>query len=373
MEIWLAPAEEDSTKAMEYHEYIYNHTFSFEAGGTVPHLKIAYHTSGPCAAGRKVIWICHALTANSDAEDWWPGMVGSGKVIDTDKYFVVCVNMIGSCYGSSGPSELKPSDSADGRACRPYLFDFPDVTVRDMVRASILVRRHLGVEKIDLLVGSSIGGFQAVEWLVMEPDVFGRAVLMATSARISPWLSAWEEAQRMSLEADATFRHPELALGPGNQEPSKEDLLNGGKEGLKAARAVALISYRSYDGYNSTQQEQSDDTLFASRAASYERHQGQKLADRFDAYSYYSLSKSMDSHNVGRGRGGVAAALARVKAEVTVVGIDSDGCFPPAEVREISRCIPNSEYREITSAFGHDGFLLENEQIGEIITGILEK
>ncbi len=345
---------------MEYHEYDYNQECTFEAGGKLPHLKVAYHTSAGSAEGRRVIWICHALTANSDAEDWWPGMVGSGKVIDTDRYFVVCVNMIGSCYGSSGPSEPKPSDG------RPYMLDFPAVTVRDMIQANILIRKHLGVEKIDLLIGSSIGGFQAVEWLVTEPEVIVRAALMATSARVTPWLSAWEEAQRMALEADASFRHPEL-MAAAEQAP-----LSGGREGLKAARALALISYRSYEGYNRTQQEESEDTLFASRAASYERYQGRKLADRFDAYSYYSLSRSVDSHNVGRGRGGVAAALSTIRAKVTVAGIDSDCCFPPGEVRAMAELIPGAEYREMTSAFGHDGFLLENEQIAAILGDMLQ-
>lgn len=363
---------------MEYHEYIFTHEFTFECGASVPSLKIAFHTS-PVAegqswreaiGGRPVVWVCHALTANSDAEDWWPGMVGEGKVLDPERYFIVCVNMLGSCYGSSGPSELKPDGSG------PYLLDFPEVTVRDMVRAGILVRKHLGIEKIDFLLGSSIGGFQAVEWLVMEPEIIGKALLMATSARVTPWLTAWEEAQRMALEADPTFRAPELLLADvektetGKKQPWNV-LLKGGQAGLKAARAIALISYRSYEGYNRTQVEPDEDTLFAGRAASYERYQGQKLADRFDAYSYWSLSRSVDSHNVGRGRGGVAAALAGVKAGVTVVGIDSDCCFPPCEVRAMAGYIPNAEYHEISSAFGHDGFLLENGQIGAIVERIL--
>ena len=327
--------------------------------------------------GRKVVWICHALTANSDAEDWWSELVGKGRVLDPDKYFIVCVNMLGSCYGSSGPSEMKP-DGSD-----PYLLDFPEVTVRDMVRANILVREHLGIGKIDFLLGSSIGGFQAVEWLVTEPDIIGSALLMATSARVTPWLTAWEEAQRMAIEADPTFRHPELLLERNEcegafaqfhsetSEPRADVFLRGGQAGLKAARAVALLSYRSYAGYNATQAESGDDTLFAGRAASYERYQGLKLSSRFDAYSYWSLSLSVDSHNVGRGRGGVAAALSSIRAKVTAVGIDSDGCFPPGEVREMASHIRGAEYAEITSAFGHDGFLLENEQIGSIVARIL--
>ena len=326
--------------------------FSFEAGGSLDQVEIVYHTS-PERHG-KVVWICHALTANSDVEDWWPQLVGPGKLIDTDRYYVVCVNMLGSSYGSSGPSMINPATG------KPYYFNFPKVTVRDMVNAGNLVRKELGIEKIDMIIGSSIGGFQAIEWSIIEPDVVANAVFMATSPRISPWFTAMCEAQRMALEADPTFRACES--------------LQGGAAGLKCARAQGLISYRSYDGYCATQPELDEDTLFAGRAASYERYQGEKLVKRgFDAYSYYYLTNALDSHNVGRGRGGVAAALGRIKANTTVIGIESDGLFPVSEVKGMARLIPGAVYREITSNFGHDGFLLENGQLTDIIQPILER
>ena len=326
--------------------------FHFEAGGSLDSIGIVYHTSA-CSRG-KVVWICHALTANSDVEDWWPQLVGPGKLLDTERYRIVCVNIPGSAYGTSGPA------STDPRTGKPYYFGFPKVTVRDMVQALILVRRHLGIDHVDFLIGSSIGGFQALEWAVTEPDIIRHAVFMATAPRISPWFSAMTEAQRMALEADPTFR-------------SCADL-QGGAAGLRCARAQALISYRSYEGYCRTQPETDPDTLFAGRAASYERYQGEKLVRRgFDAYSYWYLCNALDSHNVGRGRGGVDAALGRVTADATVIGIASDGLFPPQEVRAMARSIPGAVYEEITSDYGHDGFLLENEQLTHILRPMLER
>lgn len=327
--------------------------FEFEAGGSLPNLTVAYHVSKEYREGDKVIVICHALTANSDAEEWWPQLVGPGKLFDTQKYFILCVNMLGSPYGSSGPVSINPATGA------PYLFDFPKVTVRDMIRASILVRKHLGVSHIDLLVGSSIGGFQAFEWAVMEPDVVRNVAFMATAPRISAWISATMESQRMALEADPTFRECTS--------------IDGGKEGLKAARAQALISYRGYDGYCATQSETDQDTIFAGKAASYEKYQGEKFAKRFDAYSYWYLTYAVDSNNVGRGRGGVEKALSTIKSNSIVVAIDSDNIFPPKEVESWAKFIPNAKYHEITSLFAHDGFLLEHEQISKILEPIINK
>jgi homoserine O-acetyltransferase len=268
--------------------------------------------------------------------------------VDTEKHFVVCVNMLGSPYGSEGPARENPGTG------KPWLLDFPKVTVRDMVAASICVRKALGIQAVDLLVGSSIGGFQAIEWAVTEPGLFKRCAFIATAPRVSPYLSATVEAQRMALEADPTFREARN--------------LSGGAAGLKCARAQALISYRCFEGYALTQSEEDPDALFAGRAASYERYQGEKLVRRaFDAYSYYTLCHALDSHNVGRGRGGVEAALARIKARTTVVSIDTDSLFPPQESSVWARWIPGADYFEISSRFGHDGFLLETARLTAIL------
>lgn len=334
--------------------HIYNHEgrFCFEAGGALDWLTLAYHTSEGEPGGRKVVWICHALTANSDPEDWWNTLVGKGKTIDPEKYFVVCVNMIGSCYGSSGPSAVNP------RTGRPWFLDFPKTTVRDIARSLDIIREHLGIEKIDFILGSSIGGFQALEYCIMFPERVGNAMFMATGARVTPWLTAFEEAQRMAVEADSSFFE------------AKD--LEGGKTGMKCARAIALISYRSAEGYNRTQKEPGPDTIFPSRACSYQRYQGEKLARRFDAYSYWYLSHSVDSQNIGRGRGGVKSALSKIKASSTVVAIDSDLIFPPSELEIIAGGL-GVPLITISSDFGHDGFLLETDQISAILQPILNK
>ena len=297
------------------------------------------------------MWICHALTANSDAEEWWPDLVGPANVIDTDKYFVCCVNMLGSCYGSSGPSSINPQTG------KPYMLSFPPVTVRDIINATILVRKHLGIATIDLLIGASIGGFQALEWSIMEPKVIRNAVYIATCARMNAWCGATLAAQRMALEADPTF----LA----------ERSLKGGKQGLKCARAQGLISYRTYDSFVLTQSERDVDSIFPERVDSYEHYQGEKLVKRFDAYSYYSVARSAESHNVGRFRGGVEKALGCIKAHTMVVSISTDLLFPPKEMELWARCIPDVEYHEISSLYGHDGFLLEWQQLKDLMTPFL--
>ena len=338
---------------MKYNKITIDEPFQFEAGGKLNRLELVYHTSDrDYRKGDKVVWICHALTGNSDPEDWWPQMVGKGNLLDPEKYYIVCVNMICSPYGSSCPASVNPETG------KPFFFDFPKTTIRDIVSANILVRKHLGIDKIDLMVGPSIGGFQTLEWVIMEPDVIKRAVFLATATRVPPYLTAFNESQRLAMLADPTFMAAES--------------LDGGKAGLKCARSIALISYRTYDGYNMTQEEKDEDTLFADRAASYQRYQGKKLIDRFDAYSYWYLCNSLDSMNVGRGRGGVEKALERIKAQCLMISIDSDVLFPPKHGKATVAALKKAEYAEITSRFGHDGFLLESDQLGAILRPLLE-
>ena len=349
-----------STSLLEAHTLNLGSSFELESSESLDELKLVYYTScRPYKPGEKVVWICHALTGDADPSDWWPQLVGEGLLIDPRKYYVVCVNMLSSPYGSTCPLSAKPSDGL------PYLLDFPKITIRDMVRSCILVRKALGVESIDLLLGPSIGGYLALEWSIMESSLIRNAVFLATAPRVTPYMTALNESQRMALEADRTFRQASCRTSEGF--PSV-----GGEKGLACARTIALASYRSFDGYNLTQAESDPDCLFADRAASYHRYQGKKLVDRFDAYSYYYLTYALDSHNVGRGRGGVRKALSSITARSLVVNITSDVLFPPKIGRSVAACIKNSSYAELSSLFGHDGFLVESKTLNHILEPFFE-
>ena len=334
---------------VQYFEY--NAPFPLERGGELPALRIAYHTYGRInAAGDNVVWVCHALTANSDVADWWPHTVEEGRFLDPTHYFVVCANILGSHYGTTGPLHVNPATG------EPWYGDFPHFTIRDMVAAHRLLARELGIGRIAALVGSSVGGFQAVEWAVEEPERFERLVLIATAAKASPWTIAIDETQRMAIEADATFGE------------RRDD---AGMKGLAAARAIGLLTYRGGEGYNLTQQDR-EELPREHRASTYQQYQGEKLCRRYNAYSYYAILDAFDTHDVGRGRGGVAAALGGIRARTLVVGITTDMIFTPREMRELHGQIPGSLYREIDSPFGHDGFLVEYEQLDAILAPFMK-
>jgi len=321
------------------------HTFSqpfpLECGATLPELTLAYHTYGQLSpAGDNVVWICHALTGSSDAADWWSGLVGEGKLFDPRRHFIVCANVPGSAYGSTAALSVNPATG------QPFFHDFPLVTVRDVVAALDLLREFLGIEKIQTCIGGSLGGHQALEWAIHRPEVIENLILVATNAQMSPWGVAFNEAQRMAIAADATWA---------------ERRSDAGLAGMKAARAMALISYRNYKTYETTQSRQGEERLEGFRATTYQQYQGEKIARRFNAFSYWSLTKLMDSHDVGRGRGGLEAALARVQARTLVLGIRSDLLFPMEEQVFLQKAIPGAQFTELDSLYGHDGFLIENE------------
>ena len=334
--------------------YQYNKPFELESGDVLPSLTIAYDTFGQMNAERSnVIWVCHALTANSDVADWWPHTVESGCFLDPEKYFTVCANFLGSHYGTTGPLSINPTTG------EPWYGDFPRITVRDMVRAHQLLAEHLGIQRVKLLIGSSIGGFQCLEWSIMQPDFAERAAFIATTPRTKPWASAFNESQRMAIEDDPTFG-----------ERSAEAGLNG----MATARSIALLSYRGGMAYDKTQEDENpDDVSFERRVLSYQRYQGEKLRRRFNAYSYYRLSQAVDSHNLGRGRGAVAEVLKGIKSRTLVVAITSDILFPPSDHDVLVENIPDVRYHLIDSDFGHDGFLVEHKKLNNIILDFLKE
>ncbi len=330
----------------------YQQPFALQAGGALPALELAYHSWGTLNEdGTNVIWVCHALTGHANVREWWTDFIGPGKLFDTDRYFVICANMPGSCYGSTGPLSLNPLTNT------AYFHAFPFLTNHDVVAAFELLRKALGIRSMALLIGGSLGGQQALQWAVSHPSVAEKLVLLATNAQHSPWGIAFNETQRMAIASDITW---------------KLNAEKAGLQGLQTARAIALLSYRSYEVYDEKQQEEAPRPQDAYRASAYQKYQGQKLADRFNAFSYWTLSKMMDAHDVGLGYSSTEEALVRVKAESLLIGIDSDLLFPPQEQAFIARHIPNATFRLVPSTYGHDGFLVETTAIRQAVRETLQ-
>ena len=335
--------------------YRHNAPFKLESGEVLPSLEIAYDTFGELNEAKdNVIWVCHALTANSDVADWWPHTVEQGKFLDPERYFIVCANFLGSHYGTTSPLTVNPATG------KKWYYDFPRITVRDMVACHQLLAKELGIERVKLLIGSSIGGFQCMEWAIMEPEFMENLALIATTTYSEPWAAAFNESQRMAIRLDPSWG---------------EERDDAGLDGMAVARSIALISYRGGAAYNATQQELSNplEASFDRRAHSYQQYQGEKLRRRFNALSYYRLSEAVDSHNIARGRGTIADALSRIKARTLVVAISSDILFPVEAHTPLREHIADVEYHLIESEFGHDGFLVEHEKLNTIIQKFINR
>lgn len=337
-------------------------TLDLESGRSLPSVRMAYETWGE-HDGSNAVLLLHALTGDSHVSGpagpghptagWWDALVGPGRAIDTDRLFVVAANILGGCQGSTGPSSPGP----DGR---PWGGSFPAITVRDQVRAEVALADRLGIDRWRGVVGGSAGGMRAVEWAVEHPDRVERLFLLATSAAASAEQIALSGTQVDAIRADSAYADGHYYDGP-----------HGPLRGLDLARRIAHISYRSEaelaERFGRTVQE---DGRFA--VESYLQHHGAKLVSRFDANSYVVLSEAMNSHDVGRGRGGIAAALARVTARTVVAGIDSDRLYPLVQQHELADGIPGSGPVEVvTSVHGHDGFLVEAEQVGDLARALL--
>ncbi|MEO0581730.1 MAG: homoserine O-acetyltransferase [Bacteroidota bacterium] len=327
----------------ETHTFIYPNTYALACGTDLPGFELCYTIDGWEEGKLKpVLWICHAFTGSAEVYDWWDSLIGPGAFFDPASYVIICANMLGSCYGSTGPLSVCPQTG------KPWFHDFPVLTNRDIVGAFELLRQHLGIAKIDILMGGSMGGQQVLEWAIMYPEAIEKIIPIATNAFHSPWGIAFNETQRMAIEADASWEK--------NQEDS-------GMQGMKAARAVAMLSYRTYEGYNLRQSESNHDKIDDYRASSYQRYMGEKLSNRFNAYTYWYLSKAMDNHHIGRGRGDAIQALESILAQALVVALEGDLLFPPEEQRFIADHIAHAQFVAIPSTFGHDGFLVESEAL----------
>jgi len=357
--------------------------FILEGGGQLRDVDIAYETWGELDDSHSnALLICHAWTGDAHVNGplapgqpttgWWEGMVGPGLPIDTDRWFVVCSNILGGCQGSTGPASAHPADG------RPYGSRFPVVTVRDMVRAQAQLADHLGIDRWACVLGGSLGGMQVLEWGVTFPNRLRSMLPIATCAQATAQQIAWGAIGRRAIRLDPKWRDGDYY----DAEPG-----DGPWEGLAIARMVAQVTFRSDNVFSDRfgrelaagdpHPESGFDLWQRFEVERYLDHHGDKLVRRFDANSYVVIGKAMDLHDIGRGRNGVAAALARVHVPTLTLGIWSDILYPSYQQREICDLLKASgtpaEYVEIDSPHGHDAFLLEIGQVGAAIEPFLDK
>ncbi|MFK8052010.1 MAG: homoserine O-acetyltransferase [Woeseiaceae bacterium] len=323
--------------------------FRLESGESLAHLQIAYRSWGTLnEAGDNAVLICHALTGSADADDWWPELIGDGAALDPANDFIVCSNVIGSCYGSTGP--FATSDDGSTRLG----LQFPMVTVRDMVRAQRELLDFLGVKRLSMVVGPSLGGMQTLEWATTFPDFVGGIVPIGVSARHSAWCIGIGEAQRAAISTDGNWRD-------GAYDDSAKP-----KSGLAAARMMAMVTYRSWHNFEARFRREADQRTDFS-ASSYLNYQGKKLVERFDAASYFRLTQAMDSHDVGREREGTVNALNAIRCPALVVSVSSDILYPPVEQEFLAEHIPAAKLAYLNSDHGHDGILIDLAPLSDLI------
>lgn len=320
-----------------------------ESGEVLHDVEIAYRTWGDRAnAAEHTVLVCHALTGSADVDAWWPGIIGAGKTFDPAQDFIVCVNILGSCYGTTGPVSLKPGSQERYRA------DFPRISVRDMVELERVLLDELGIDRIELVTGPSLGGMQALEWAASYPERVGSVVPIGVGGRHSAWCIGISEAQRAAIAADPNWKGGYYT----DEAPPAQ--------GLAAARMMAICTYRSWDSFEARfgRQKHSADLY---QAQSYLQHQGRKINERFDANTYVTLTHAMHTHDLARGRGSYPEVLERIAHPTLVVSVSSDALYPPAEQIELAEHLPNARYEVLESLHGHDGFLIETEDLGALI------
>jgi homoserine O-acetyltransferase len=344
-----------------------------EAGGRLDSVTVAYEAWGELAADRaNAILVLHALTGDSHAAGpaglghgdvgWWDGTIGPGCPIDTDRFFVVCPNVLGGCQGTTGPSSETPAER------RPYGSRFPTITIRDQVALEVMLADELGIDRWCSVIGGSMGGMRVLEWLVGHPDRTERAVVVSVGAQATAEEIALCHVQTKAIRSDPRWRGGDYYdAAPGD----------GPHVGLSIAREIGHISYRTeleLAARFGRDHQPGEEPFQGGRYAveSYLEHHADKLVRRFDANSYLVLSEAMNHHDVGRDRGGIAAALATITARVTIVGMSSDWLYPVRLQQELGELIPTATALEVVHALsGHDGFLVESEPLGRILTRAL--
>ncbi|MCB9378925.1 MAG: homoserine O-acetyltransferase [Holophagales bacterium] len=325
--------------------------FRLESGASLPGVEVAYRTWGRLsAAGDNAVVVCHALTGSADVDRWWPALLGAGRALDPEVDFIVASNALGSCYGTTGPASRRPGSA------EPWGADFPRVGVRDQVRLQRLLLDRLGVRRVRLVVGGSLGGMQALEWALLDPRRVDAVASLSAAARHSAWAIAWSEIGRRAIATDPRFR--------GGRYPSDDPP----RAGLEAARAAAMVSYRSHPSFESRfGRDRRADGVY--QVASYLAHQGDRLASRFDANAYLALLDAMDGHDLARGRGDLAEVLGGVRQAVWVLSATTDLLYPPVEQEALARGLPKGELATLETPFGHDAFLAEGERVNRLLAG----
>ena len=320
-----------------------------ENGQQLRDVKIAYQTWGDFQnAANNTILICHALTGSADVDAWWPKIIGDGQAFDPNHDFIICSNVLGSCYGTTGPLSEKPE--SDQR----YLADFPRISIRDMVELQRILLDALGIERIELVVGPSLGGMQALEWAASYPDRIAAVVPIGVGGRHSPWCIGISEAQRAAIATDPNWK------GGYYSEDARPT------QGLAAARMMAVGTYRSWQSFETRfGRDKRNDDLY--EIQSYLRYQGDKINERFDANTYVTLTHAMHTHDLARGRGEFPEILRTIQQPTLVVSVSSDALYPPQEQEVLAREMPNAQYEILSSEHGHDGFLIETEALSDLI------
>jgi homoserine O-acetyltransferase len=345
-----------------------------EVGDQLPEVTVAYETWGTLNVRRdNAVLVLHALTGDSHVAGqpgpghptpgWWDALIGPGRALDTDAWFVVAPNVLGGCQGTTGPSSIAP----DGR---PWGSRFPRITIRDQVEAEVLLADALGVRRWASVLGGSMGGMRALEWAAMYPDRVNAVLLLAVGAYATAEQIGLQSTQIHAIRADGRFNGGDYYDAPPGRGPHL---------GLGAARRIAHLTYRTEE--ETAQRfgrapQPGEDPLRGGRYAieSYLDHHAAKLAQRFDANSYVVLTEAMNHHDVGRGRGGVAEALARITVPTVVGGIDSDRLYPPYLQEELAALIPGADGPHLLrSPYGHDAFLIETDQVADLVKRTLAR